>query len=269
MSRIEHHSAFGLLIYYSIYVIWTGTFIVPSYYLNIIVMFSILPDFDTIYYFLKAKGRLKLTMSYQHHLTSLTHYPIIFSPYILVFIISVILNYNPLFFLIPVVGIYGGHFLFDSLASGDGIMWGKNPFRFRKYTPFINKYSDTTDGYHGRYWDARYRKTKLCKIGNLAVFLAIGVIFLHIFNLFLTSDFILAHSRSNLPGLIFFFSVMLFFGLKKYPEKWQKEPSEGRYSDYRVNKKYINGLSEENRRKHLEKFEFLFQKKEIHTTAYF
>lgn len=122
MSRIEHHGAFGILFYYVIYIIWTGTLIVPSYYFNAIVYFSLLPDFDGIYYFIKCKGRLKLTMEYQHHLTSLFHFPLIFSPVIILFIISAITNFSPLYSLIPVVGIYFGHFLIDSMASGDGIM---------------------------------------------------------------------------------------------------------------------------------------------------
>ena len=59
MSRIEHHGAFGILFYYIIYIIWSGSLILPSYYFNAILYFSILPDFDAIYYIIKGKGRLK------------------------------------------------------------------------------------------------------------------------------------------------------------------------------------------------------------------
>ncbi len=254
MSRLEHHSAFGILFYYIIYVVWTRSFIVPSYYFSAILYFSILPDFDAIYYFFKSKGRLKLTMEYQHHLHSLTHFPIIFSPVIIIFIISVILNSYALYFLIPVVGIYLGHFFIDSIASGDGIMWGKNPFKRNKYARFINAYSDKTDGYHGRYWDARYRKTKLFKLGTVVLIIDLLIITLHILNLYFTLELSLRYSRSSLYSLILFFIIFLYFGLRNPREKWLKEPPEGRYSDYRVNLKYINGLNEENRRKHLKKY---------------
>ena len=98
MSRIEHHSAFGILFYYIIYIFWTRTFIVPNYYFNLVFFFSILPDFDVVYYFFKGRGKLKLTMEYQHHLNSLTHYPLIFMPFFILFIINLILNFDPLFF---------------------------------------------------------------------------------------------------------------------------------------------------------------------------
>ncbi len=257
MSRLEHHSAFGILFYYIIYIIWTQSLIVPSYYFNAIVYFSLLPDFDAIYYFFKSKGRLKLTMEYQHHLNSLTHFPLIFTPVIIIFVISVIINFYPLYFLILVVGIYCGHFIIDTIASGDGIMWGKNPFRRKKYTRFINKYCDKTDGYHGRYWDARYRQTKMAKIGNYAVILVLIIIIFHILNSYLSNNSSSRYPRSSLFSLILFFLIFLYFGLRNPKEKWLKEPPEGRYSDYRVNMNYINGLSEKNRKKHIAKHQGL------------
>ncbi len=260
MSRIEHHSAFGFLLYYLIYIIWTRSLIVPSYYFSAIIYFSLLPDFDAIYYFFKGKGRLKLTMEYQHHLSSLTHFPLIFSPIIIVFIISVIINFYPLYFLIPVVGIYCGHFIIDTIASGDGIMWGKNPFSRKKYTRFFNKYCDKTDGYHGRYWDARYRQTKIAKVGNYAVILVLIIIIFHVWNLYLSNNLSSRYPRSSLFSLIIFFLIFLYFGLRRPKEKWLREPPEGRYADYRVNMNYINGLSEKNRKKHMQKHQELLEK---------
>ena len=152
MSRIEHHSTFGILIYYILYIIWTGSLIIPNFYFIIIIYFSILPDFGAIYYFIKSKGRLKLTMEYQHHLNPLSHFPLIFSPVIIIFIICLITNFYPLYSLISVIRICCGHFLFYTIASGAGIMWGKNPFKRKKYARFINKYYNKTDGYHDKYW---------------------------------------------------------------------------------------------------------------------
>jgi hypothetical protein len=156
-----------------------------------------------------------------------------------------------------VVGIYCGHFVIDTIASGDGIMWGKNPFRRKKYTRFFNKYSDKTDGYHGRYWDARYRQTKMAKIGNYAVILVLIIIFFHILNLYQSIELSTRNPRGSLVGLILFFMVLLYFGLRNPKEKWLEEPPEGRYSDYRVNMKYINGLSEKNKKKHVTKYQNL------------
>jgi hypothetical protein len=227
----------------------------PTHYFNAVIYFSLLPDFDAIYYFLKSKGRLKLTMEYQHHLNSLTHFPLIFTPVIIIFILSVILNYYPLFFLISVVGLYGGHFIIDSIASGDGIMWGKNPFRRKKYARFTNKYSDNTDGYHGRYWDVRYRQTKMAKIGNYTVIVVLVIITFHVLNLYLSPNLTPRYPRSSLFSLIFFFLIFLYFGVRNPKEKWLKEPPEGRFADYRVNLNYINGLSEKNRKKHITKYQ--------------
>jgi len=232
----------------------------PTHYFNAVIYFSLLPDFDAIYYFLKSKGRLKLTMEYQHHLNSLTHFPLIFTPVIIFFIISIILNYYPLFFLISVVSIYGGHFIIDSIASGDGIMWGKNPFRRKKYARFINKYSDDTDGYHGRYWDVRYRQTKIAKIGNYTVIVVLGIIIFHVLNLYLSPNLTSRYPRSSLFSLIFFFLIFLYFGVRNPKEKWLKEPPEGRFADYRVNLNYINGLSEKNRKKHIDKHQGLLDR---------
>lgn len=259
MSRLEHHSAFGILFYYLIYIIWTRSLIVPSYYFNAIVYFSLLPDFDAIYYFFKSKGRLKLTMEYQHHLNSLTHFPLIFTPVIILFVVSVIINFYPLYFLISVVGIYCGHFIIDTIASGDGIMWRKNPFRRKKYARFINKYCDKTDGYHGRYWDARYRQTKMAKIGNYAVISVLIIIIFHILNLYLSTTSSSRYPRSSLFSLILFFLIFLYFGLRNPKEKWLKEPPEGRYADYRVNMNYINGLSEKNKKKHMKEHQGLLE----------
>ncbi|MHA2282990.1 MAG: hypothetical protein ACXAC5_19290, partial [Promethearchaeota archaeon] len=60
--------------------------------------------------------------------------------------------------------------------------------------------------------------------------------------------------RSSLFSLIPFFVIFLYFGLRKPKEKWLKEPPEGRYADYRINLKYINGLGEKNRRQHITKY---------------
>ena len=54
---------------------------------------------------------------------------------------------------------------------------------------------------------------------------------------------------------------MMYLGLKFTSKKWLREPPEGRYYDYRIKERYINGLSEENRRLHLIKYSDLIENK--------
>lgn len=177
MSRTEQHAAFGFLIYYFIYILWTGSFIMPSYYISMIIFFSICPDFDAIVFYIRKRGKFKLDTEFQHHFNSIAHYPLIYIPFIISFIINVFMGSSPLTAVIPVIGIYFGHFLFDTIACGDGIMWGKNPFSRKKYARFINIYCNKTDGFHGKYWGARYRTTRISKIGNIAVLFCVVLFF--------------------------------------------------------------------------------------------
>ena len=179
------------------------------------------------------------------------------------FIINIFLGSNPLNSVIPVIGIYFGHFLFDTIACGDGIMWGKNPFRRKKYARFINIYCNKTDGYHGKYWGARYRTTRISKIGNIAVLFCV-IIFL--FFQFSSINMVIPEYPSYSRGHSYFNSIMfllmmMYLGLKFTSKKWLREPPEGRYSDYRIKERYINGLSEENRRLHLMKYSDLIENK--------
>lgn len=263
MSRTEQHAAFGFLIYYFIYILWTGSFIMPSYYISMIIFFSICPDFDAIVFYIRKRGKFKLDTEFQHHFNSVAHYPLIYIPFIILFIINVFMGSDPLTAVIPVIGIYFGHFLFDTIACGDGIMWGKNPFRRKKYTRFVNIYCHKTDGYHGKYWGARYRTTRISKIGNIAVFFCV-IIFL--FFQFSNITMVIPEYPSYTRGHSYFNSIMfllmmMYLGLKFTSKKWLREPPEGRYYDYRIKERYINGLSEENRRLHLIKYSDLIENK--------
>jgi hypothetical protein len=57
--------------------------------------------------------------------------------------------------------------------------------------------------------------------------------------------------------------MMMFFGLMFTSKKWLREPPEGRYSDYRIKERYINGLSQEKRRLHLIKYSDLIENKKL------
>ena len=58
-----------------------------------------------------------------------------------------------------------------------------------------------------------------------------------------------------------FMILMLYLGLKDSMGVWLEEPTEGRYSDYRIDPKYIDGLGEKNREKHMKKYSKLLEKK--------
>lgn len=223
-----------------------------------VTLFSIFPDLDSVYYFFKARGRLHLDETFQHHYKSITHYPLFYTPLIVLFIASVIINFYPVYFLAPIVGIYGGHFLFDSIACGDGIMWGKNPLYRRQYGRFVNLFCQKTDGYHGKYWYARYRQTWVNRIGNLLVITTMLLFFLTRSNY---TNYTYRFSIHSLIGQIIFTIIFILIIRDVYSKKWKQEPPNGRYSDYRKDYQYINGLSEKNKRIHLKKYGFLFENK--------
>ena len=231
-----------------------------DFYATILIcFFSMFPDLDIFYGGAKRGGLKKLNEDFQHHYSSLAHYPLVYTPFIFLFIISLVFNFYPIYFLIPVIGIYLGHFLFDTIACGDGVMWGKNPFRRNRYARFINIWYKKTEGYHGFYWEARYRQTLICKMGNIAVI--ISAMFMQIFHIHETFR-LFPFPTFNLFYLfpLIYFLSLLYFGLRKVPEEYLNEPPKGRYSDFRIDPNYIRGLSEKNRKKHLEKYSYLLNK---------
>lgn len=257
MSRPEQHGAYSLIIYYIIFVIWKKNFILPSTLMLFIIFFGIFPDFDTLYWLIKNRKAKKSGTEYQHHFQYWTHWPLSYTPLVIALVFSIVFNFYIEYFLVPIIGIYIGHFIFDSISSGDGIMWGKIPWKKERFARYINLFRSISDGYHGRYWDERYRKTLVCKIGYATVIIAIVLIcFFQIYTSF---------ENLNLDGLylfsIIFLLVMLIFGLKKGPKLYLEEPPEGRYADYRISIEYINGLSEKNRKKHIEKYSSLLKSK--------
>jgi len=223
----------------------------------LIVFFSMFPDLD-IFYGGMNKGLENLDENFQHHYFSRAHYPLLYVPFIVLFVVSFILDFFPLYFLIPVIGVYLGHFLFDTIACGDGIMWGKNPFKKEKYARFINIYCKKTDGYHGKYWYARYRKTLIGRFGNILVILC--VVLIQTFQILVNVE-----EYPHLNSSYFYLSSTVYLlltfslGVEKLPDKFFNEPPNGRYDDYRVDPNYINGLNEKNRQKHLIKYSKLFK----------
>lgn len=249
MARHEHHSAYAFLIYCLIFLIWKGE-IVPGFAVLLIIACAIFPDLDFIYWILKKKG--KLNTEFQHHLYYWTHWPQFYIPLNIVFLIGLFLNFYPEYLIIPIVAIYLGHLIPDSISTGDGIMWGKIIWKKNKYARFINIFAKKTDGYHGNYWEARYRKTFFFKLGHVsAVISFIIILYFQYISETICAFYIIT---------MLYFLISIIFGLKKIPKAFYNEPPEGRYADYRKSRKYINGLSQKNKLKHLEKYASLLDK---------
>ena len=219
-----------------IYILWKGP-IIPGWAVFLIIFFGLFPDLDSIFWLIIKKG--KMDTEFQHHLYFWTHWPLSYFPLIFIFIISLILNFYPEYFLIPVIGVYFGHLLPDSISTGDGIMWGKIPWKKGQFARYVNIFASKTDGYHGNYWEARYRKTIFFKIGLLAAVMSIIII---LYFQIVSKKIIIFYIIS-----IIFFLITIITGFKKIPDEFYEEPPEGRYADYRKNPKYINGLSEKNK----------------------
>ena len=223
------HASHGYFLYFFLHWLIWGT-LVPPIYGAIIVICSILPDFDGLFFVFKGKD--PHSNEFQHHLYFGTHWPITYIPLIVIFIITWIFNWIPEFFLALVVGVYG-HLLADSACCGDGLMWTKSYDR-TKFAPFINLFSKQTDGYHGGYWTVRWRKTKMYKIA----FLEASVIV--ILNLFWMVQLF---SWANLFVVLFFIGSM-FGSCLPIDSKYFEEPEAGRYADYRKNPDYLAWMEE-------------------------
>lgn len=262
---MDQHAIFGFWLYLPFYFIFTGSFNLDSTAFSLIFFYSMLPDFDSIYYFFKSRGKIQLNEKFQHHYKSIAHYPLLYTPLIVMFIISLILNNNPIYFLAPVVGVYGGHFLFDTIACGDGIMWGKNPLSRKGYGRFFNYYCAKTDGYHGKYWYVRYRKTKINKIGNVLIIATMVLFSLIRYDSRPNPSYEYTFSPYSLIGPIIFSIILILVLRDLYSKKWKQEPPNGRYSDYRIDPSYYNGLSDKNKQRHLEKCQLLFNKNDLIT----
>ena len=245
MARIEQHGAWAFFFYYIIWVIWKGSFLISGgdrYLVLFVVFFGILPDLDVIPLSLKLRKKQEdFEEGIQHHLCSMMHYPLTYTPFLIAFILSLSFNFYPAYFLAPVIGIYGGHLLVDTVASGDGIMWLKIPWKKHQYTPFINLWARKTDGYHGLYWEARYRQTVMNKLGNSV--LVLNFIIIGLFQVQAAITHLEVGTSPGISGyyitpLILFF-LSLYHWRKRTNPRFMEEPPGGRYQDFRIDKKYI------------------------------
>ncbi|MHA1368523.1 MAG: metal-dependent hydrolase [Promethearchaeota archaeon] len=200
------------------------------------LLFGVFPDFDGIYWRIKkGKKAIEDTNTFQHHLYYPTHWPVSYIPILILTIFVFAFNFYPLYFLAITVGVYS-HLIFDSISCGDGMNWGA-PWGRR----FINLFSEKTDGYHGLYWSARYKKTIFFKIENIAALISIFLLITYIF--LRPSGWIL-----YVVGIVGIVGFMIS-GFKPIDEKYLQEPPGGRYNDYRMIPEFYNKLPEKNKEK--------------------
>ncbi|MBD3350487.1 MAG: hypothetical protein GF364_03275 [Candidatus Lokiarchaeota archaeon] len=228
------HATSAYLVYNGIYWLWFETN-PPSLACFLIIIFGIFPDFDGLYFSLKTKTSSHGT-EFQHHLNSWFHWPICWFPLIIVFLLSLIFNFYPQYFIIPMLGIYL-HMIFDSAACGDGMMW-LHGFKKTDYARYINLYSSKTDGYHGNYWGARYQQTVFYILENILAGITIS----------LTIWYMIRDNSYDFwnIGVIILLIAFILGGILGPRGKFKEEPKEGRYADYREHSGYLNWMKENN-----------------------
>jgi hypothetical protein len=221
------HASYSFLIFAFVSFVFLGK--VPAGGPSILaVAAGMVPDLDGLLWKLLHPGK-KADTSFQHHLEYPTHWPVVYLPLVIFMIIAWLVNFYPVQVLALTMGIYS-HLVFDSISCGDGMNWGA-PWGRR----FINLCSSKTDGYHGLYWAARFKKTVFYKISLITS--TISTILLAWFSILHVSDstwYILA---------IVMLVAMIVFDLVPVPREFEQEPPEGRYSDYRLKPGYYEKLS--------------------------
>ncbi|MFX1294433.1 MAG: metal-dependent hydrolase [Promethearchaeota archaeon] len=131
------------------------------------IIFGLIPDFDIILFLkdlLKGDKSKRLGKTFKHHEFP-THYPILYSPLIILVI------FIPNIYTITIITTIYLHLLLDTFYTSDGIKW-LYPFN-RKFYVLL---SDKTIGKQGAYWEKAYKTTIFFKLEF--ILLAIAEFFL-------------------------------------------------------------------------------------------
>lgn len=129
--------------------------------LLILIFFSILPDFDFLFYrFVKKKN---FDSDFDHH-KWFTHWPITYTP-----LLILLLFFPRLKLFLICYGLYF-HLILDTFLAGSGIRW---LYPFSKKA--LNLFAKKTNSYHGEEWFKVYKKTVMWKteIGALAILIIV------------------------------------------------------------------------------------------------
>jgi hypothetical protein len=222
------HGAKAFIVYHLLfYLIW-HTLPLPIYSL-LIILFGNLPDFDSIYWHFKGG---KFDNHFQHHLYFWSHWPIAYLPVVILTLIAFLTHFLFDLMFVAVFGIYM-HLIADTACCGDGMMWGKVPWKKDQFAIFYNFFSSKTDGYHGSYWTARWRTTLMFQIGRIeGIIIIFFLIWLQIID---------GLKLSYLVVIVFFIGNILT-SFRSMDVQFLQEPPNGRYDDYRKHKGYLTWM---------------------------
>jgi len=157
------HISFPSLIFIAIAEIFRIEY--TSLHIILLTIFSVLPDIDMIYLFIKSRRQNRVL---SHH-DFFTHWPIIYLPFLLL----LILHHN-IYTIIMAFGVYS-HLIMDTFASGKGIKWAF-PLSRRYYNFFASK----TAGKENTLWLKTYRSTTFFKMEIVGFLLLVYILlFVH------------------------------------------------------------------------------------------
>ncbi|MBD3229124.1 MAG: hypothetical protein GF329_13125 [Candidatus Lokiarchaeota archaeon] len=169
-------------IVYNIVLLSIGNYFVPNF-LNVVIIIiaGILPDLiDSIYSTIKRISQKVKDDEFRHHAWP-THFPILYSPLIVISII-----FPSVLTITIAINIYL-HFIGDTLQTDDGIKW---------LWPFSNKYyklfSEKMEGMHNMKWVYYYRQTFLYKIEWVLFVITSVIIIINAYILYNVILFIIA-----------------------------------------------------------------------------
>lgn len=137
------------------------------------VVFGLLPDFDTVMILkdlIKGDKSKMDGLNFKHH-SYPTHFPIVYSPLIVIMIIF------PNIYTFTMVTALYLHLIVDSFYTSDGIKW-LFPFK----NDFFRFLSEKTKGKHGILWEHEYKETPMHKLELVLLIIAGSIVLLnHIF----------------------------------------------------------------------------------------
>ncbi len=116
-------------------------------------------------------------------------------------------------------------------------MWGKIPWKKDSFAPFINLFSKKTDGYHGKYWQVRWKQTKMFKIGLIMLSLSI----------YFTIQLWLRFGAFSFwyLALCVLYLGLIYTSFERVSPEYKAEPPGGRYADYRKDPLYLSWMERE------------------------
>ncbi|PIN81152.1 hypothetical protein COV13_02150 [Candidatus Woesearchaeota archaeon CG10_big_fil_rev_8_21_14_0_10_32_9] len=144
---------------------------IPIEYVIVFVFFSVLPDFDYLLDLIRQKTKRKKYEVPGHHHSWPSHWPIVYSPLILVAAIT-----QDAFFILAAIAVFI-HLAMDMFFCNEGVMFFY-PFSKKWY----NFFAENTKGKEGLDWNKAYNKLVIHKFDWIAtIFVLIHFFVIYIF----------------------------------------------------------------------------------------